>query len=119
MTVIAVCPSDRVDSESAVRDYGPVWYVNSRFVYGDEIDGERLPPEFQGNIERAALWFDPERDYVLIGGDYVQLVALIEALTRVGKKFRALRWDKKAEGYLTVWFGTIEQARVHDLTPTR
>lgn len=123
MSVFITCPSRNwlASSLEALRnEYGSIYSITTRYVYGDEIEDGKLPFELQSAIETAARNFDPDHDYVLIGGDYVQLVAFIVALTRWHTKFQALRWDKNAEGFLPVWFGTLNEARnIRNLTPTR
>lgn len=101
MTVHVVTP---VNPEIAApaRQYGDLLFVNDRFVYGDEIDDECLPVTFQHNMWEAARKFQPDQDYLLIGGDHLQLVAYVTILARLYKEFRVLRWDRKAQGYLTV-----------------
>lgn len=120
MTVFITCPSRNwlVSSlDELERQYGPLRAISDRYVYGDEIEDGRLPDSFQYAIDDAAARFDPSVDFVLIGGDYVQLMALIVALTNRHGKFCALRWDKKAEGFLPVWFGTLDAARRSRLDP--
>jgi len=89
---------------SAALPYGEPYYINTRYVYPDEIgeDG-RIPSPFRTNIYAAASRFDPAKDYLLIGaGDDLQLTEFIAVLSSYGNAFRVLRYDRKAEGYLPV-----------------
>lgn len=104
MTVFAVHPDRNGHDLSPVLQYGDIRYVNSRYVYGDEIENCRLPYAFDDALDAAACDFDPDQDFLLIMGDTVQLVAFVFKLTVAhdGRHIRALRWDKKAAGYLVV-----------------
>lgn len=101
VTVHVVTP---VNPEIAApaREYGDLYFINTRFVYGDEIEDQQLPFTFDRNMRQAASEFRPDADYLLIAGDWLQLVAYAALLATLHREFRVLRWDRKAEGYLTV-----------------
>lgn len=105
MTVYVVNPVARPDFDlTPAQQFGDIKYINARYVYGDEItDG--LPSDVQDAIIQAAIAFDVERDFVLIGGDYLQLCAFMVELGRQWHPHpvRVLRWDKKAIGYIPAW----------------
>lgn len=103
MTVFAVNkPNDKRFDITPAMQYGDIRYVNFRYIYGDEIDNERLPDEpVQGmreNVER----FNPEVDYLLILGDHLQLVQFTAMLATAYGQFRVLRYDREARGYFPV-----------------
>lgn len=101
MTVWAVSPT--ANDVSAAAEYGDVKYINTRYVYGDEIEKEELPAELKASMTVAALEFDPLRDYLLLMGDHLQLAAFAAELSYCGHNFRVLRWDRQAKGYLVCW----------------
>lgn len=86
----------------AAEDYGELHYVNHRYAFSDELDDERLPPEFVLNIQACVDDFDPATDFLLILGDHAQLVAMTAMLARRHKEFRVLRYDRKEQGYLVI-----------------
>lgn len=85
-----------------IEAYGKLEIINSRFIYSDEIIGERLPPEFIEKLDRAAATFVPERDFLILGGDHVQFVYFAAVLRSRYGQFRVLRWDRPAQGYVPV-----------------
>lgn len=103
MTVWAV-NIDKHDT-SAAAVWGDIRHINTRYVYGDEIENERMPNDTLDALRRAAWEFDPQRDFVLICGDHLQLVAFVHAIAscRPGVKVHFLRYDKKVAGYIPVW----------------
>lgn len=102
MTVLAVHPVHDKDLTGALR-YGEVSYINNRYVYADELgDDGSLPDEPHRRLLAAAGHFDPARDYMLIAGDHLQMVALAAALGRRCEAFNALRYDREARGYVSV-----------------
>lgn len=90
------------DDVSRAQAFGDLKYVNIRYVYGDELDGDQLPAAFLIDIARHVELFDPERDYLLIAGDHLQLVQMAALLGKKFKRFRVLRWDRQAKGYIPV-----------------
>ncbi len=85
--------------------YGDVEYVNAKYVYSDELNGDLLPDEVLKNMYRAVDNFDPGHDYLLIAGDHLQLVAMSALLADRWGNFSVLRYDREAGGYVKV---TIE-----------
>ncbi len=101
MTVFAVNLTS--DDTTAAQQWGDIRHINLRYVYADEIENQQMPPAVVEALYAAALEFDPLRDYLLILGDHLQLVKFACELGRIHHKFRVLRWDKKAAGYIPVW----------------
>jgi hypothetical protein len=103
MTVWAVNKSNEHDVSGALQ-FGDIRYVNHRYVYGDEIDNERMPQDVIKTIWTAACEFRPDRDYILITGDHLQLLQFVKAVEYCtdGAEIRVLRYDKKAAGYIPV-----------------
>lgn len=91
------------DDTRAALQYGDFRHINHRYVYGDEINNEKIPTAVEKAMAQHALVFNPAEDYLLIAGDHLQLVAFSAMLGRLYGQFRVLRWDKKAQGYLSVW----------------
>lgn len=103
-TVYLVCPLSTPDIDmKPIEAYGKLEIINSRFIYSDEIIGERLPPEFIDKLDRAAATFAPERDFLVLGGDHVQFVYFAAVLGSHYSQFRVLRWDRPARGYVPVY----------------
>lgn len=100
MTVYAVSATKNDSHESVV--YGDLSYINHRYVYMDELDGDCFPEAVKQSINRFADAFDPDRDYLLIAGDHLQLVAASAALGARYSSFKVLRWDRYANGYVPV-----------------
>lgn len=90
------------DDTTPALQFGDIKHIGYRYVYGDEINDERMPMVVEEQIKKFADEFDPERDYLLIAGDHLQLVAFAAALGAKYGKFRVLRWDRRAVGYLPV-----------------
>lgn len=103
MTVYMVnMPEEKRLDLSAALLYGDVRYVNHKYVFGDEIDDERLPPAFVQNMERCVDEFDPDCDYLLIAGDHLQLVAFTAMLAAKFSYFKVLRYDRHERAYIPV-----------------
>lgn len=98
--------SDKVDISSALT-YGDVKYVNHRYIYADELDGDRPPRGFKENVDLAADGFQPKKDYLLIAGDHLQLVMISAALSERYTGFYVLRYEREAKGYIPVMIGNI------------
>lgn len=94
------------DDVSRAAKYGDLKYVNLKYVYPDElfvIGNENLIPlDVKNNLKWAAHDFDCANDYLLIAGDHLQLVLFSVMLGRRWPRFRVLRWDRQAEGYVPV-----------------
>lgn len=101
MSVVIVHPIKDVDLSPALV-YGELRPVNARYVYADELDGDRIPETFMVRMVQAANSFRPDKDYLLIGGDHLQLVAMASLLASRHPNFRVLRYDRKAQGYVSV-----------------
>lgn len=100
MTVYAV-NSTRDDISDAYR-YGDVRYINIGYVYNDQLENERLPGNHLEAIRRYADAFDPARDYFLIVGDHLQLLAFAAELAVRHPYFRVLRFDRREQAYVPV-----------------
>lgn len=104
-TVWSINPTD--DDLSSIANIGEVRYVNSRYIYGDEISDDReLPHNFVRHIREAAQKFNPQLDYLLINGDHLQLVALSAELGEMYGAFQVLRWDRRERVYIAAWIRT-------------
>jgi len=101
VTVFAVNPTD--NDISAAAEYGDVHYINTRYVYGDEINDQKLPHEVYMMLWRAAKEFDQDTDYLLLIGDHLQMVTFAALVQREHGEFRVLRWDRQAKGYVVCW----------------
>jgi len=99
-TVWAVNPTN--DDISDAERYGEIRYVSAKYLFADEIDDERIPSPTDYSIDEAARRFNSERDYLLIVGDHLQLVAMAAKLSRYHSKFRVLRYDRKERAYFPV-----------------
>ena len=92
---------------SPARAFGTVRFINERYVFPDELTdqaeaGNELPLDVATRMQAAANSFHPQCDYVLIGGDHLQLVAFTAMLARAHPMFKVLRYDRQAEGYVPV-----------------
>jgi len=112
MTVFVVNPIRGEDISPALK-WGEFRFVNSHYVYGDElwpiltaaVDSPpqwTIPPRHMANLQAAAKTYDPDQDYVLIGGDHLQLVALVALIACRHDTVRILRYDKKISDYIPV-----------------
>lgn len=115
MTILVVHPIRQEDTSPA-RKWGEFKYINDRYTYGDElwpiltaaVDSApqwTLPPVVSSRIAAAAKAYDPDRDYVLIGGDHLQLMFLVVQITHYHGQLKVLRFDKKIADYIPVRFG--------------
>lgn len=82
--------------------FGKLVYINRRYVYTDEISDDGLPREHMNHLIEAVRSFRPDRDYLLIAGDHLQIVAMSALLARAYKQFRVLRFDREIGGYVPV-----------------
>lgn len=101
MKVWAVHRLKDVDVSQA-STYGELEYINTRYVYADEIVDTKVPDKVRLRIERAVDVFDPDHDYVLIAGDHLQLVLLSAMLAARWGHYKVLRFDREAGGYFPV-----------------
>lgn len=102
--VYLVCPLSTPDVDmKPVEAFGKLEIINSRFIYSDEIVNEQLPREFIAKLDEAATEFNLNQDYLLLGGDHVQLVYFAAMLGARGCQFKILRWDRHARGYTPVY----------------
>lgn len=109
MTVYVVNKTKHEDTSPA-QAFGELEYVNFNYIFADQIapDGS-LPAQFVEYMAKAADRYDPERDYVLIVGDHLQLIAFTSMLAVRYSHYRALRYDREAGGYYPVRVnGTID-----------
>lgn len=99
MTVYAVHSLKELDVTPA-QVYGEISYINPRYIYADEVVDHEIPPAFMSRMERVVDRFDPEEDFLLIGGDHLQLIAMSALLSARWEGFSVLRYDREAKGYL-------------------
>lgn len=126
MTVFAV--HETRDDITPARKFGGVVYINKFYIHGDELEVGRqiatssvtsfdsnnapelvtmandwvIPTGYRLNMERAALSFDPTRDFLLISGDHLQLLAFTAILTARHGTFMVLRYDRQLNDYIPV-----------------
>lgn len=94
--------NDRINVKDAER-FGVIKYVNEAFVYTDDLDIEhRIPQLMNDRLWDAVTQFNYEQDYLLIAGDYLQIVVIAGMLGSVMPYFYALRWDQGAKRYIPV-----------------
>lgn len=106
------CPHPTRDDLTSALQYGALTPVTDGYVFGDQIDDERLPAGVVAALDSAAERFDFADDYLLINGDQLQLAVLVAMLTARRKEIlhhdifvppiRLLRWDRQAQGYFVV-----------------
>ncbi len=101
MTVFAVNMTS--DDTTNALQWGDIRHINLKYVYSDEIENQHLPASVEEALQRAVEDFDPVNDFMLALGDYVQMLAFARMLGVRHGKFRVLRWDKKASGYVPCW----------------
>ena len=112
MSVFVVHPiNDKSVDISAALQFGEPYYVGARYVYPDELEDDCLPVAVLQRILKATDRFDVESDYLLIAGDHLQLVAMSASLAERWGRFRVLRYDRQAKGYIVV---NIEVNNVSD-----
>lgn len=100
--VYVVTPMQSQDL-SPLRNFGKLRFVNHKFAYADELNRDlSLPEALWSPLDLAAQEFDPERDYVAIAGDHLQVVQLVALIAQRGEPFKVLRWDRQAGGYFPV-----------------
>src|SRR5688572_17978237 len=95
--VHSVAQQDLTPAENS----GKLVYINRRYVYSDEIQ-EGLPSAHMDRLIEAVRGFKPSRDYLLIAGDHLQIVAMAALLARAYKQFKVLRYDRELGGYVPV-----------------
>lgn len=109
MTVFVVHPiTDKSTDISMAVVFGELKFINSRYVYPDELDGNLLPTPVVQKMLRVVDEFDPDHDYLLIAGDHLQLLAMTGYLTGRWGRFKVLRYDRQAGGYFAVEIGVDE-----------
>lgn len=109
------------DDIRAAERFGELRYVNKFYVHGDELEQVRLdvpgandgvsvkyedvnviPRGYTMNMERCVVKFQPGRDYLLIAGDHLQLLALTALLINKAGFLDVLRWDRQLRDYIPV-----------------
>lgn len=90
---------------SAALPYGSIHYINSRYIYSDEVDNDHhIPKEFHRAMRNAADEYNPDDDFLLLTGDYLQFTQLAVMIMSRHQRLRVLRYDQQAEGYVVVEF---------------
>lgn len=103
--VFAVHPPVKVDYGPA-KQYGDLRYVNSRYVFTDELEQDHgLPRGFVSAMVAAAARFNRHEDFLLQAGDTIQVMAMTVYLAQANPWFRVLRYDRAAKGYAPVMLG--------------
>lgn len=108
MTVYAAHELSAKTDVSSAAMYGDIRYVNHRYIFADEIKADRPPKGFEDNIHKTMEGFIPRKDYLLIAGDHLQIVMLVNALTEMHPGFYVLRYEREAKGYIPIMIGTVE-----------
>lgn len=98
------------DDISKAVAFGALRYINSKYVFGDELeksvppfsDDWALPPDHLSNMEQAAGEFNPDEDFLLIVGDHLQLLAFTAILFTRFNTAMVLRYDRKIQDYIPV-----------------
>lgn len=113
-TVFLMHPvAPNVNDVSGALEYGDrSCYVTSDYVFPDQIENEQMPAGVVQLMQDAADRFDPDTDCLVIVGDHLQLVAFSGLLMQRHGRFRALRWDRDARGYLPVWLFGVDPERL-------
>lgn len=101
MAVLAVHPITEKDLSAALI-YGEIKYINHRYVFADELDGDDVPQSFVSKMEKSVDDFDPDHDFLLIAGDHLQLLYMSALLADRWGSYRVLRYDRKAGGYIAI-----------------
>lgn len=96
--IYMVHPTKHDDITPALR-FGEPRYVNTGYLYPDEIEVEDLPPKVTQNMEACADAFRPEQDFLVILGDHLQLIAFSAMLAVRHPWFRVLRYDRIESAY--------------------
>lgn len=98
------CVNRTNDDLSAANNFGRLEFINSRYVFADEISDDtfEMPALYRDKLIAAVRRFAPERDYLLIAGDHLQLVTMAALLARAYKRFMVLRYDREAKAYFPV-----------------
>lgn len=100
MTVWCVHPiNDKGVNIQGATAYGPLKFINGRYIYIDELSDGNIPFEFRNKMLKAVDQFEPDHDYLLIAGDHLQLIIMSALLYERWGSFQVLRYDRKAGGY--------------------
>lgn len=110
MSVFVVHPlGDKSLDITEALSFGDVQYINTRYIYVDELeDGNIIPQSVTNRMLKAVDKFDCDHDYLLIAGDHLQLMAMSALLSARWGWFRVLRYDRQAKGYVPVVISSEE-----------
>lgn len=106
MTVYSVHPVK--DDTSSALVYGEIVHINTKYVFADELEDDKIPKSAYDRILQIVDGFDPSHDYLLIAGDHLQLIAVSAELAARWGTFKVLRFDRMAGGYVPVTIDTLE-----------
>lgn len=94
------------DDISPALGFGPIRFINDRYVNGDELEqdpaGWVLPHMFRRRMHDAATEFNPNDDYLLIAGDHLQLLAFTAILFGRFNSIFVLRYDRRLGEYIPI-----------------
>lgn len=94
------------DDISPALGFGPIRFINDRYVNGDELEQDELgwciPHMFRRRMHDAATKFNPDHDYLLIAGDHLQLLAFTAILFGQFNSIFVLRYDRRMNEYIPV-----------------
>lgn len=86
--------------------YGKILTVNTNYVFSDDLwPNDEIPMAYRTRLSLAANNFRPKDDYLLLAGDHLQVVHLAALIQKHHGRFRVLRWDRIAGGYVVCWTG--------------
>lgn len=103
----------REDLSAALR-YGTLRYVTDGYCYPDQLighDGDQFPDAIISRMQFSASLFDPDSDYLVMIGDHAQLLmfaVFIAQLNPDSNSIRVLRYDRQAQGYISIRFPIIQ-----------
>lgn len=103
MTTVFVVNHQKKDNLDPALIWGDLKYINIDYIFSDEItDDQSIPADFIAGMKTALAQFNPDKDYLLIACDHLQIVAFAAMLGKKYGKFRVLRWDRVMGGYAPV-----------------
>lgn len=115
MTVFVLHPVK--DDLTPALLFGRLKFLYTGYLYPDQLDTAPAaarfhayapPADWRASMLAHAAAFDPERDYLLMAGDHLQLLAFAAMLAAQYPAFVTLRYDRESKGYLPVEISTAE-----------
>lgn len=116
MTVFVLHPVK--DDLTAALSFGELKYLHTSYIFPDQLEprgswgqGFRtfgLPVSWYAKMEEHARAFEPEKDFLLMVGDHLQLLAFAALLAAWNEVFAVLRYDRDSGQYLPIDVCTAE-----------